>query len=152
VQEMSLSNLLKFIFFITISFFTTKSYCDEIENTTQSISEVVMSPYCPGRTLSSCPSEDARKLRFQISEWLKKGYSEAAVKRQLIGIYGKDVIGEPSFVGFGKIAWLSPYVIIILCLILLIRFLRKDQNKKIELTMIEDDTSIETKLKKFEKN
>jgi cytochrome c-type biogenesis protein CcmH/NrfF len=143
--------VLKYFFLILSSLITSLALCDEIETKTQAISEQVMSPYCPGRTLSSCPSEDARKLRFQISEWLSQGYSESAVKRQLIGIYGSDVIGQPEFKGFGKIAWVSPFLIIIAAFCVLLGFLRKDKISKNNDLNSPENLDIENKLKDLEK-
>ena len=87
-----------------------------LESEAQEISESVMSPFCPGRTLSSCPSSQARELRTQILSWLKQGYTPSAVYNQLLTIYGEDVRGAPRESGFGFVGWLAPVVFVLLCL------------------------------------
>lgn len=98
---------------------------EKILEKTQRISESVMSPYCPGRTLSSCPSPDARSLRTEISTWLTRGYSEEAVHRQLKGMFGYSVQGEPETKGFGIFAWTAPFVIILFLALLLFFILKR---------------------------
>lgn len=103
---------------------------NNIDSTVQELSEEIMSPYCPGRTLSSCPSDDARKLRIQIKTQLEQGYSKDAIKRQLIGMFGKDIKGTPDNNSFGIIAWTLPFIVITICCFLLINYIRKDNKKK----------------------
>jgi cytochrome c-type biogenesis protein CcmH/NrfF len=86
----------------------------ELEQTAQEISESMMSPFCPGRTISSCPSPQARELRAQILEWLQSGYSPEAVRKQLLVIYGGDIKGEPDKAGFGLVGWLMPSIFVLL--------------------------------------
>ncbi|MCB0322046.1 MAG: cytochrome c-type biogenesis protein CcmH [Bdellovibrionales bacterium] len=88
----------------------------ELELIAQEISEETMSPFCPGRTISACPSSQARELRLQILRWLREGYSPLAVRNQLVTIYGDDVIGAPPHDGFGWVAWLAPAVFVVVCL------------------------------------
>lgn len=100
------------------------------ENIAQELSDQIMSPYCPGRTLSACPSDDARKLRQQISHQLSQGYSKDAVTRQLIGIYGKEILGKPAYKGFGITAWILPIIVVISSLITTILFISKNKSRK----------------------
>jgi len=98
---------------------------DKLELEAQAISETSMSPFCPGRTISSCPSPQARELRGQIHTWLQQGYSPEAVKNQLLLIYGEDVRGTPQTEGFGIVGWTMPAVFVILSLALVFIKLRK---------------------------
>ncbi|MCC6954052.1 MAG: cytochrome c-type biogenesis protein CcmH [Deltaproteobacteria bacterium] len=56
----------------------------------------VMSPYCPGRTLSACPSDDARVLREEILASLVEGRSVEQEKERLISKYGPEILGTPA--------------------------------------------------------
>mgnify|MGYP000511708686 CR=1 FL=1 len=75
---------------------------------TQAISDSVMSPYCPGRTLSACPSDQARILRSKIFGWLKDGTSDEAVYSQLKSLFGQEIEGAPEAKGFGLVGWVMP--------------------------------------------
>ena len=96
----------------------------EMEQTAQAISETMMSPFCPGRTISSCPSPQARDLRSQILTWLEQGNDETWIKNNLRVIYGEDVKGQPESSGFGLVGWLMPPVFVIVALLLVVLKLR----------------------------
>ncbi len=122
---------------------------DQLQNEikAQEISDEIMSPYCPGRTLSACPSDDARKLRQRITSQLNQGYSTDAVKRQLVGMFGKEILGKPSMNGFGLIAWFLPFLILFLSFFLIFRIIKKNYKKRDIENKIESDLeSIENSL------
>jgi cytochrome c-type biogenesis protein CcmH/NrfF len=102
-------------FFLLLLTNTTyaQEFSEEILVKTQEISDSIMSPYCPGRTLSACPSEKARELRVEISRFLERGYSRDAVIRQLKGMFGNTIQASPEPSGFGIIAWSAPFFIIV---------------------------------------
>lgn len=97
----------------------------ELEEITQEISDTTMSPFCPGRTLSACPSDQARQLRIQIMEWLKQGYTPEAVRNNLLMRYGGDVRGTPKPEGFGLMAWIMPVIFVLVCFLLVAFLLRR---------------------------
>lgn len=95
------------------------SVSPEQDRLAQSIGETTMSPFCPGRTLSSCPSPQARELRDQIREWLAQGYSESGVRNQLRIIYGEEVRGTPPNGGWlGDLGWYAPFAFVLASLAL----------------------------------
>lgn len=98
---------------------------DKLEELTQEISETSMSPFCPGRTISSCPSGKARDLRAQIKKWFAQGYSKTAVQNQLLNMYGQEVTGTPSTKGFGRMAWIAPIIFVLLSMFAVARILKK---------------------------
>ena len=89
-----------------------------------------MSPYCPGMTISACPSPRARDLRVQIKNWFEQGYSKKAVKNQLKIAYGKDIYGMPDTKGFGLLAWALPMLFILVGLFLIYRVYRNTNRQK----------------------
>jgi cytochrome c-type biogenesis protein CcmH/NrfF len=52
-----------------------------------------MSPYCPGRTIASCPSEQARKLEDHILAQAKAGKSREEIEQDLVGQFGTQIVG-----------------------------------------------------------
>ena len=123
------------LFFLPAFCFVNFSFSQEsklselqVEKLTQEFSESTMSPYCPGRTISACPSIQARELREQIYTWFSSGYSKKAVLNQLLAIYGDEVRGVPDSNGFGKMAWLIPVFFVLLGISLLCFYLNKSIN------------------------
>lgn len=115
------------IFLILFIFLPQLALAIDSEQIAQKISETTMSPFCPGRTISACPSGEARNLRDKIINWLEHGYSEQAVRNQLRMIYGKEVEGKPDFSGFGLIAWIVPGLFVLLGLITISMWLRSNK-------------------------
>lgn len=98
---------------------------DQAEALAQEISETTMSPFCPGRTISSCPSPQARELRAEIHHWLEAGSTKQQVLDRLLTAYGEDVRGEPQSEGFGLVGWLLPPLFVLVSAIFMIMKLRR---------------------------
>lgn len=103
-----------------------------IEDRTQDVSERMMSPFCPGRTLSACPSDQARQLRTSIGSWFEQGYSEEAVENRLVMSYGQEVFGVPSSSPVGLVGWYLPAVFVLLMVIGVVVVLRKMRAGQVE--------------------
>ncbi|MFY0531261.1 cytochrome c-type biogenesis protein [Nannocystis pusilla] len=48
------------------------------------LSHDLMSPYCPGRTIATCPSPNARKLEAQILDQARSGESRETIENTLV--------------------------------------------------------------------
>ena len=60
------------------------------------ISHELMSPFCPGRTLASCPSDKADELRIWILMQEAAGASREDVEAELVARYGVEILPAPS--------------------------------------------------------
>ncbi len=69
---------------------------DEVARKAAAISRQTMSPFCPGRTLSDCPSGYATEWRRDIRAMVKKGMSAAEIKEELNGRVRGDLSGIPN--------------------------------------------------------
>ena len=72
------------------------------------IFETVMSPYCPGRTISNCPAPQSDELRVIIKQQLASGETPDEVKEKLYATFGDDLRTVPRATGFGLLAWIVP--------------------------------------------
>ncbi len=124
---------------------TPQTSAADLDKLAQEISETTMSPFCPGRTISSCPSPQARELRGQIHTWLNSGYSPDAVRNQLFTIYGEDVRGTPESEGFGLVGWFAPAVFVILSLAIIFRKLGR-MKRKTEEHLSTPDAAVEARV------
>ncbi len=96
-----------------------------LEILTQEISDNVMSPFCPGLTLSSCPSPQAKDLRVEIHSWLEQGYSKEAAINKLKIIYGEKISGLPQTSStWGRISSLMPFIFLLLGIVVLLYTLK----------------------------
>ena len=85
----------------------------------------VMSPYCPGRTLSACPSDDARVLREEIVDSLSSGRSVEEERARLIEKYGDEILGTPSDSRVRVASWASPALFFVIGLFVIQRFVSR---------------------------
>lgn len=68
----------------------------------------LMSPYCPGRTLSACSSSQAAELRQWILLQEAAGASREDVMAILEERFGDVIRSSPEAEGWGLAAWLLP--------------------------------------------
>ena len=74
----------------------------------------IMSPYCPGLSLSDCPSPNAAQLREWIIEQEAAGASREAVEEQLLARFGDQLLQAPRPEGAGLFAYAIPLGIFLL--------------------------------------
>jgi len=76
---------------------------EELERQAESISRSVMSPFCPGRTVSSCPV--AGPWRDDIRRWVGEGVSAEDIRQRLAErVPEHNLMGVPP----NRLGWLLP--------------------------------------------
>src|SRR5688572_11059228 len=65
----------------------------------RSVEGQVWSPYCPGRLLTDCPTQQADELREAISSRIARGESEEEVLRWVRQEFGEGAIARPDTSG-----------------------------------------------------
>ena len=103
--------VLLFVFFTTV--LISGAHAQDIsllQESEQKISSQVMSPFCPGRLLSDCPSSAASDLRTSIRDMLSEGKTDEEIKDHLYALYGDEIRAAPPTQGFGLLAWTIPFV------------------------------------------
>ena len=98
----------------------------------QQISDSIMSPYCPGMTLSACPSSDARSLRVEIESRFEKGYTEDAVINELKMRFGEKILPSPQDTFLGGLAFMAPWIFIAIAFLLLGRYVKSIRERATE--------------------
>lgn len=72
------------------------------------LADDLMSPYCPGRTLSSCPSPQASELVQWMLVQETGGATKEQVVEMLIERFGEEILGAPPAKGNMIWAYLVP--------------------------------------------
>ena len=78
------------------------------DDVTNSVSQKIMSPFCPGLTLHDCPSDAAADLREDIAAWARQGLNEEQIIDRLENEFGPGILATPPKDGAGLVAWLFP--------------------------------------------
>jgi len=102
----------------------TSVFADAVDRDSAQFFDSVMSPYCPGMTLSACPSEDARILRNEIREQLEKGIAKEKIEADLEVRFG-NLSGGPSGGALGGMAYLGILVFFVIGLGIIIRTINR---------------------------
>jgi cytochrome c-type biogenesis protein CcmH len=87
----------------------------------------LMSPFCPGRALSECPSEHADRLRMWIVDQARAGRTRAEVEADLFAQWGDQLRQAPRPEGVGLVAYLVPAAFLVAGGALLALFLRRQR-------------------------
>jgi cytochrome c-type biogenesis protein CcmH/NrfF len=85
----------------------------------------LMSPYCPGRTLTDCTSPQAAELRQWIAGQEAAGRSRADVEAQLYQQFGDVILQAPKASGFGLAAYVIPFFGVVAGAAIVAAFLRR---------------------------
>lgn len=102
---------------------------DDKAKRAQIISRTTMSPFCPGRTLESCPSPYATEWREDIREMVAKGMSTEEIRAQLETRTKTDLSGSPSTMLDGVLPALVTLVAILLLIFLLRKLVRSRRDE-----------------------
>lgn len=123
-----------------------------IEAETHKIAHTVLSPYCPGRLLSDCPSKAASDLKKEIYKKLDSGMSPEAVVEDLYMTFGDKIRAVPATHGFGLFAWIAPFAFLLLgglALFLWLRFYVQKSASQTEAIKVDLSKEEEEKLAAF---
>ena len=85
----------------------------------------VMSPFCPGRSLADCPTDQAENLRNKMLDEVKAGKKPRDVVEETIQSLGEDFRAAPKSAGFGFFAWAVPGGFVLIGLILILLWVRR---------------------------
>jgi cytochrome c-type biogenesis protein CcmH len=77
------------------------------------IAKSIMSPVCPGRLISNCPSPEAEQLREIIRRQVAEGKTKQQVIDYFVEVYGPSVLPSPPQEGFFLTAWYLPLAVIL---------------------------------------
>lgn len=96
----------------------------------------LMSPYCPGLSLASCPSPQADSLRKAIAARFENGETPAQITEALVVDYGADIRGSPAFEGFGATAFVVPALLMLAGALLIARWIRRSVKRNAVVTLL----------------
>jgi periplasmic copper chaperone A len=86
----------------------------------------LLSPYCPGLSLATCPSPQADSLRKAIAVRFNDGEPISTITESLVAHYGPNIRGSPTMDGFGAAAFLVPALLFIGGGVFIFRWLRRN--------------------------
>lgn len=97
----------------------------DVEREAVALYRDVMSPYCPGLTLATCPSPGAEVMRDSLRAALASGKTRREVLRGLREAYGPEILASPEPRGLGLVAWVAPFLLLLAGGLVLTRWVRR---------------------------
>jgi cytochrome c-type biogenesis protein CcmH/NrfF len=91
----------------------------------EQLAHELMSPYCPGRSLTECPSPQATELRLWIQAQERSGIPREQVEARLFEQFGDQLRHGPRAEGWGLWAYLVPAAALAAGAALVFVFLRR---------------------------
>jgi cytochrome c-type biogenesis protein CcmH len=101
-------------------------YDEDVLREARRVYDQIMSPYCPGQTLSNCGSSQADILRAQIRQRIAAGESAESIVQSLVDEFGDDVRAEPPKSGFASLVWLGPIVLLFAGAVVIVFYVRRN--------------------------
>ena len=91
---------------------------------------------CQNQNLADSNSALAQDLRKQVYKMISEGKSDKEIMDFMVTRYGDFVLYRPPFKTTTFLLWVGPFIILIIGLFVLVRFIR--QRKKIVITELTD--------------
>ena len=100
---------------------------DSSDQSSQEIYYGILSPFCPGRSLADCPSEQASALKDKIKSELVAGKNKEVILDEIIKEYGEQFRAAPKMSGWNSLAWLIPILIVFVGFVIVIFKIRSKE-------------------------
>ncbi len=107
----SACGLAAIVFAVAISF-PPGARAAELRTTVQEVNNAIMSPACPGKILSACPSAEGAQLRELVRRKVEAGETLEQIVQYFVDVYGPEVLPVPPPKGFNITAWLMPFMVL----------------------------------------
>jgi cytochrome c-type biogenesis protein CcmH/NrfF len=96
--------------FVLLAWAVPAGASGDAEGWSYRLAHELMSPFCPGRTLSACTSDQAAELR----QWMVMQEAAGTSREEVIAIleqrFGDVIRSRPEAEGWGMAAWLLPVI------------------------------------------
>jgi cytochrome c-type biogenesis protein CcmH len=116
---------------IALSMSSAPALSEEPPDWAYALPNELMSPFCPGRTLTDCTSPQAGSLRMWITVQAAAGRTRSDVEAELMERYGDVLRPAPRATGFGIAAYAFPLIAFLAGGVVVVVFLRR-QTRSVE--------------------
>ena len=111
----------------------------EIERRLQKLSHELRCLQCQNQTLADSPAGLAEDLRREIRVQMRAGKSDEEIVAFLTARYGDFILYRPRVTPATYLLWFGPFVILLLGLFVLFRYIRQRRDSIAEKPLTDDD-------------
>jgi len=83
-------------------------------NDVNEVAKELWCPLCNGVRLDACELKACEQMRDLIAEQLAEGQNKEQIKNYFVEQYGPQVLGEPPLEGFNWLAWILPFLVLVI--------------------------------------
>ncbi len=124
---MKLLNYFK-IFFLLI--FTSSTYANEsIDYKVKKLTLELRCMTCQNQSIHDSDSDYSKDIKILVKEKFKEGLTEKEIKDFLTKRYGEYILFKPYFSSKNLLLWLFPFILMIVCMLVLIKNTKKTNTK-----------------------
>lgn len=69
-------------------------------------------PVCASQSLSESQAPESIQLREEIRKMIQTGRSTGDIQKELVAIYGPEILRTPIFDWSNSLLWITPYIIL----------------------------------------
>ena len=118
----------------------------EVERRLHNLSQELRCLVCQNETLADSRADLAEDLRNQIREQIKAGKSDKEIIAYLTARYGDFVLYRPPVRPTTYLLWFGPFVLMLIGLVLLFRYVRQRRELVIDRPLSDDERKRAEKL------
>lgn len=111
----------------------------EIERRLHKLSQELRCLQCLNQTLADSPADIAEDLRREIRVQMRAGKSDEEIVAFLTARYGDFILYRPRVTPATYFLWFGPFVILLLGLFVLFRYIRQRRDSIAEQPLTDDD-------------
>jgi cytochrome c-type biogenesis protein CcmH/NrfF len=100
----------------------------QVSNVVQAMSQQIYSPYCPGKTLSMCPSGGAAAVRRDIQQLARQGWTTTAIREAILDACGEEYRFEEPPSQDNYLLMATVLLGLVLCIVAVLYFTRGDND------------------------
>ena len=97
---------------------------EDLEATAKELETKIMAPCCGGSPVATHYSAPAMQVKREIREMLAAGKNEREILDFYVDKHGEVILSSPRAEGFGLVAWVGPFVLMVVAGIGLIAVIR----------------------------
>ncbi|RME47269.1 MAG: cytochrome c-type biogenesis protein CcmH [Chloroflexi bacterium] len=101
------------------------------------IADKLNCPICQGQRLSECPIQICQEMRQEIVQRLQEGQQEEEIIQAFVDRYGVQVLNQPPIEGFNLLAWVIPFVGLVVVLVIGGWLLRQWSRRRVTVPAVE---------------
>ncbi|HEY6805011.1 MAG TPA: cytochrome c-type biogenesis protein [Pyrinomonadaceae bacterium] len=111
----------------------------QIEQRMRTLTSQLRCLVCQNETLADSRADLAEDLRREIREQIKAGKSDKEIISFLTARYGQFILYKPQVTPTTYLLWFGPFVLLIIGLILLFRYIRQRRDSIVDQPLSGDD-------------